>query len=97
MPNLINSYNKRMGDVDHHDWLAGLYSIKFRGKKWYWAIFIHSLDMAMVNAWIIHKTLNKDEALNLKEFRRTVTTVYLKNCNKNEVDIKSRLYLLMQK
>ncbi|XP_035205191.1 piggyBac transposable element-derived protein 3-like [Stegodyphus dumicola] len=33
MPNLINSYNKRMGGVDHHDWLAELYSIKIRGKS----------------------------------------------------------------
>ncbi|XP_035214962.1 PDF receptor-like [Stegodyphus dumicola] len=34
--------------------------------------------MAMVNVWIFHKTLNKNEALNLKELRRAVTTVYLK-------------------
>ncbi|XP_035218884.1 piggyBac transposable element-derived protein 2-like [Stegodyphus dumicola] len=67
-----------MGGVDHDDWLAGLYSIKIRGKKWYWPLFIRLLDMAMVNAWIIHKTLNKNEALNLKDFRRAVTTVYLK-------------------
>ncbi|GFT62400.1 hypothetical protein TNCV_4717681 [Trichonephila clavipes] len=37
-----------------------------------------SLDAAMVNSGIIHKTLNKDKALNLKEFERVVTTVYLK-------------------
>ncbi|GFW97181.1 hypothetical protein TNCV_631861 [Trichonephila clavipes] len=28
--NLINSYNKHMGSVDHHDGLAGLHSIKIR-------------------------------------------------------------------
>ncbi|GFQ69874.1 hypothetical protein TNCT_378071 [Trichonephila clavata] len=28
MPNLINSFNKHMGGMDHHDWLDGLYSIK---------------------------------------------------------------------
>ncbi|XP_035223544.1 piggyBac transposable element-derived protein 3-like [Stegodyphus dumicola] len=78
MPNLINSYKKHIGGVDHHDWLAGLYFIKIRGKKFYWSIFIRSMNMAMVNAWVIHKTLNTNEALNLKEFRRAVTTVYLK-------------------
>ncbi|XP_035228558.1 piggyBac transposable element-derived protein 2-like [Stegodyphus dumicola] len=33
MANLINSYNKHMGGVDNHDWLAGRYSIKIRGKS----------------------------------------------------------------
>lgn len=78
MPNLINSYNKHMGGVDHHDWLAGLYAVKIRGKKWYWPLFIRTLDMAVVNAWIMHKAVNKSDALNLKEFRRAITTVYLK-------------------
>ncbi|GFV76086.1 hypothetical protein TNCV_4671751 [Trichonephila clavipes] len=31
MPNLMNSYNKHMGDVDPHDWLVG--SIKIRVKE----------------------------------------------------------------
>ncbi|PRD30616.1 UNVERIFIED_CONTAM: hypothetical protein NCL1_25886 [Trichonephila clavipes] len=67
-----------MGDVDSHDWLAGLHSIKIRRKKRYWPLFIRSLDMGIVNAWIIHKILNKDEVRNLKECRRAVTTIYLK-------------------
>ncbi|GFY19214.1 hypothetical protein TNCV_4225781 [Trichonephila clavipes] len=25
MANLINFYNKSMGDMDHHDWLVGLF------------------------------------------------------------------------
>ncbi|GFY29575.1 hypothetical protein TNCV_2627451 [Trichonephila clavipes] len=32
----------------------------------------------MVNTWIIPKTLNKKEALNLKVFQRAVATVHLK-------------------
>ncbi|GFU04209.1 uncharacterized protein TNCV_863381 [Trichonephila clavipes] len=78
MPKLINSYNKHIGGVDHHYWLTGLYSIVIRGKKWKWPFFIRSLDMAVVNAGIIHKTLNKDEVLNLKESRRAMTTIYIK-------------------
>ncbi|GFX08826.1 hypothetical protein TNCV_4228461 [Trichonephila clavipes] len=41
--------------------------------------------MAMLNAWITHTTLSKDETLNLKEFQRAVTTVYL-----NKTMIKTR-------
>ncbi|GFU96185.1 uncharacterized protein TNCV_3499931 [Trichonephila clavipes] len=73
----IDPSNKNMGGVDTHDWLAGLYSLKIRGEKMYWPFSIHSLDQALVNAWIIHKLLNKDEVLN-KEFRRAATTTYLK-------------------
>ncbi|GFV07499.1 piggyBac transposable element-derived protein 3 [Trichonephila clavipes] len=76
MINLINFYNKPMGDMDHHDWLVGLCSIKIRGEKCYW-LFLYVHDMVMVNTRLIHKTLNKDESPNLKEFRK-VLTVYLK-------------------
>ncbi|GFS57048.1 hypothetical protein TNCV_4238331 [Trichonephila clavipes] len=64
IPILKNSYNKHMVDVDHQDWLAKLYSIKIRGKMLYCPLFIHSLDIAIVNAWIIDTTLKKDEDLN---------------------------------
>ncbi|GFU25705.1 hypothetical protein TNCV_3146481 [Trichonephila clavipes] len=33
IPNLINSYNKHIDGGNHHDWLAGLYSIKIVGKS----------------------------------------------------------------
>ncbi|XP_035216183.1 piggyBac transposable element-derived protein 3-like [Stegodyphus dumicola] len=37
---LISYKNKHMeGGVDHHDSLAGLYSLKIRGKTWYWITF----------------------------------------------------------
>ncbi|GFT07997.1 DDE_Tnp_1_7 domain-containing protein [Trichonephila clavipes] len=67
-PNLINSYNKHMGGVDHHNWLAELHSLKTCEKKVVMASFIRSLDMAMVNTWIIHKNPNEDEVLNSKGF-----------------------------
>lgn len=83
MPNLINSYNKHMGGVDHRDWLAELYAIWIRGKKWYWTFFIRTLDMTVVNPWIIHKAFNKSDVLNVKKFRRA-TTVYLKMTEQNK-------------
>ncbi|GFR00721.1 hypothetical protein TNCT_605551 [Trichonephila clavata] len=67
-----------MGGLNHHNWFAGLDSKKFLGKNCYWQLFKRSLDVAMIDAWKIHKTVNKNEALNLKEFRRALTIVYLK-------------------
>ncbi|GFU97531.1 hypothetical protein TNCV_4764381 [Trichonephila clavipes] len=58
----VNEVNtKTFDDVDPQDWLAELHSIKIRRIKWYYTVLIRSLDVAMVNAWIIHKILYKDE------------------------------------
>ncbi|GFV14697.1 hypothetical protein TNCV_2586701 [Trichonephila clavipes] len=65
-----------MGDVDYHDWLAELYSIKIRGNKVVLITFHtftgHGYDICLNNP---QKTLNKDEDLNLKKLRRAATKV----------------------
>ncbi|GFX40488.1 hypothetical protein TNCV_1412981 [Trichonephila clavipes] len=78
MPNLINPYNKHMVGVNHLDWLVGHYSINIRGEKVVLPLLIRSLDMAAINPFTIHKNFNKDEVLNLKQFRGAVTTIYPK-------------------
>ena len=72
-------YFMNMGWVDQHDWFAGKYSVSIRGKKWYWPIFIRLLDMAIINAWIIHKYVNgTDRKMNLLDFKREICVAYLK-------------------
>ena len=86
-PNVLYSYNKNMGGVDKHDWLVGKYSVGIQEKKWYWPLFIHILDMTMVNAWTIYKfvTANDDkEILSLLDFKRQVCISYLKGADHKE-------------
>ncbi|XP_065645471.1 piggyBac transposable element-derived protein 3-like [Hydra vulgaris] len=52
-PNVVQIYNKHMGDVDLLDSLLGYYRNKIRSKKWYHRIFFHLIDMTIVNAWIL--------------------------------------------
>ncbi|XP_028658906.1 piggyBac transposable element-derived protein 2-like [Erpetoichthys calabaricus] len=78
MPNLIYNYNVYMGGVDHHDWLVSKYCVSIRGKKWYWPLFTRCIDMAIVNAWILHKSIHGGNAISLKDFRRAIAIVYLK-------------------
>ena len=66
-----------MGVVDQHDWDVEKYPIKIRGKKWYWPLFIRMVDMALVNAWIVYRTVNKSD-MPLLTIRRAVTVIYLK-------------------
>jgi hypothetical protein len=47
-----NSSKDREG-VDHQDWLVGLYIISEEGKMWYWLIFTHMINIAVVNVCII--------------------------------------------
>ena len=78
-PNVVKSYSTHMRGVDHHDWLAAKYATSLRGKKWYWPIFTRILDMAVVNAWIIHKFVHEGkDQLNLITFRREICVPYLK-------------------
>lgn len=77
-PAVIANYNKYMGGVDHHDWLLQKHCISIRGKKWYWPIFTRVVDMAIVNAYVIHKALEGNKAMSIKDFRRSIATTYLK-------------------
>lgn len=79
-PNVLKNYNTYMGGVDHHDWLLGKYKTNVRGKKWYWPLFTRVLDMAVVNAWLLHKFIHKEQASDLLTFKRQIAVPYLK-CN----------------
>jgi len=49
----------------------------------YWALFIRSLDMAAVNAWILYKLLHGSSAMDQKEFRRRHAVVSYLHVNLN--------------
>ena len=41
-----------LGGVDRNDQDVGYYRISIRGKKWYYPIFLHLIDVTIVNAWL---------------------------------------------
>lgn len=74
-PRLIKFYNENMGGVDRGDQNLSEYRVSIRGKKWYFPLFAHCIDMAMQNAWRIHK--HNNGKLDQLEFRRLVATELL--------------------
>ena len=57
-PQLVADYNKYMGGVDSHDQLRlQRYSLRMATKmtKYYKTLFLGLVDMALVNAYIIHR------------------------------------------
>lgn len=81
-PTLIKLYNENMGGVDRSDQNIGLYRISIRGKKWYFSLISHCLDMAVQNAWQLYRS-NDGEYDQLK-FRRSVATSLLESYGKSE-------------
>ncbi len=77
---MLKNYNTNRGGVDHHDWLLGKYKTAVRGKKWYCPLFTSVIDMAVVNAWLLQRFINKEKALDLLSFKRQIAVAYMK-CN----------------
>ncbi|XP_047989547.1 piggyBac transposable element-derived protein 3-like [Leguminivora glycinivorella] len=80
-PAVIKKYNENMGGVDRSDQNIGLYRTSIRGKKWYFSLICHALDMAVQNAWQLYK--NNGGEYDSLNFRRYVATSLLESYKKN--------------
>ncbi|KRX31629.1 hypothetical protein T06_3467 [Trichinella sp. T6] len=64
-----------MGGVDVMDKVLSSYRPKFRSRKWWWNLFSHALNMAVVAAWKLHVELHTatNDRLSHLQFRREIT------------------------
>ncbi|KAF2899357.1 hypothetical protein ILUMI_06817 [Ignelater luminosus] len=54
-PQIVEVYNKQMSEIDLLDRHIGRHRIKPRSKKWYFRIFYHLINLAVINAWLLYK------------------------------------------
>lgn len=78
-PKLVDSYNKKMGGVDVFDKLLGSYRPTIRGKKWWYNLFINSINTLCVASWKMYNYLHPDSPISHIEFVRQVTVSLLKS------------------
>lgn len=75
-PTPVLKYNQYMGGVDLSDQLIQYYTAQHKTMKWYRKLFLHFLDIAATNAYILHKELASQqprEALTHKAFMEELT------------------------
>lgn len=79
-PALFSAYNAHMGGVDRGDQNISLYRVGVRGKKWYFPLICHCLDMCVQNAWQIHRI--EGGKLDHLTFRRRIVLFLLQTESK---------------
>ena len=83
-PNIVSEYNSKMGGVDLLDFLCGKYRYKLRSKRWYMHIFWYSVELAVVNAWLVYRRdfkksgLESKNMMTLKQFQSDVAHCLIK-------------------
>nr|CAH7757781.1 unnamed protein product [Callosobruchus chinensis] len=82
-PYLFQNYNKHMGGVDLLDQSVSTYRINIRGKKWWWCLFTHMINVGVVNAWRLYQLTNP--GVDLLEYQRAIVTLYVKCYGKYQI------------
>ena len=68
IPETVYHYNRYMGGVDPSDQLMKYYNVLRQTKRYWKTLFSHSIDVAVVNAYLLHKECTK-QPLSHYEFR----------------------------
>lgn len=89
-PNVVKLYNKNMGGVDLHDNGIANYRIGVSGKKWWWPLFVNTIDSVLVNAWKIYNFANNEKISQL-DFKSYIALRLIKNESPNRTPSTSRV------
>ena len=78
-PNIVRLYSQYMGGINKLDKMCSLYKQTLRSRRWYIYLWLHSLMIAVVNAWFLyHRNIQwidpQEETMPLRTFQANVTS-----------------------
>ena len=80
-PAVVKAYNACMGGVDLNDRMIALYRAGAKSKKWTIKTILHFIDMAAVNAWILHRRSHGEHRMKFLEFKYALAKQMLSWCD----------------
>ncbi|XP_012928626.1 piggyBac transposable element-derived protein 1 isoform X2 [Heterocephalus glaber] len=78
-PAIVKLYEECRKGVSKMDQIISKYRVKLRSKKWYSILVSYMIDIAMNNAWHLHRVSNPGTSLDFLEFRKCVAHFYLEH------------------
>ncbi|XP_077019040.1 piggyBac transposable element-derived protein 1 [Tamandua tetradactyla] len=78
-PSIVKLYDDCRGGVAKMDQIISKYRVRIRSKKWYSFLVTYMIDVAVNNAWQLHRACNPGTSLDLLDFRRYVAHFYLEH------------------
>ncbi|XP_069349322.1 piggyBac transposable element-derived protein 1 isoform X1 [Eulemur rufifrons] len=78
-PSIVKVYNEGKEGVAKMDQIISKYRVRIRSKKWYSILVSYMIDVAMNNAWQLHRACNPGASLDVLDFRRCVAYFYLEH------------------
>ncbi|XP_032254838.1 piggyBac transposable element-derived protein 1-like isoform X2 [Phoca vitulina] len=78
-PSIVKLYDECREGVAKMDQIISKYRVRIRSKKWYSILVSYIIDVAMNNAWQLHRACNPGTSLDLLDFRRYVAHFYLEH------------------
>ena len=68
IPAIVYSYDRFMNGVDRSDQLIKNYNILRQTRKYWKTLFLHYIDIAIVNAYILYKEMHPNARLRMSHF-----------------------------
>ncbi|XP_007954699.1 piggyBac transposable element-derived protein 1 [Orycteropus afer afer] len=78
-PSIVKLYDECREGVAKMDQIISKYRVRIRSKKWYSILVSYMIDVAMNNAWQLHRSCYPGASLDLLDFRRCVAHFYLEH------------------
>lgn len=86
----IIKYNANMKGVDRSDQMLSYYPCNRKTLRWYKKVFVHVLQVIMVNAWSMYKLAYPDQSVTLYDFRHIVVRAYLPASIESPASVSTR-------